>query len=209
MKSKLNKCDDEYLALLNYRDTPLPNGYSPAQLSMGRKLKTRIPCNTDELLSRLPDYERVRRKEEKYRQKMADDYNRKHRVVEGEQLSPGDRVWIPDLHTEGSVMKHHEAPRSVVIQTPRSTIRRNRRMTLRLEDHTTTQLTGRGSEPLHPDSTTVPVVPTTPPESLPKAAPLAIPPAAVPDRPLETPTPVEPRWSERLRRPPRRYVEEY
>ena len=29
----------EYLALLTNRDTPLPKGYSPAQLSTGRKLK--------------------------------------------------------------------------------------------------------------------------------------------------------------------------
>lgn len=36
MKAKLN---NEYLALLTNRDTPLPKGYSPAQLSMGRKLK--------------------------------------------------------------------------------------------------------------------------------------------------------------------------
>lgn len=36
MKTKLN---NEYLALLTNRDTPLPKGYSPTQLSMGRKLK--------------------------------------------------------------------------------------------------------------------------------------------------------------------------
>ena len=41
MKTILNKCDDEYLALLTYRNTPLHNGYSPAQLNMGRQLKTR------------------------------------------------------------------------------------------------------------------------------------------------------------------------
>ena len=40
MKMVLNKSSDEYLALLNYRDTPLHYGYSPAQLSMGRKPRT-------------------------------------------------------------------------------------------------------------------------------------------------------------------------
>lgn len=38
MKMIMNKSSDEYLALLTYRDTPLHNGYSPAQLSMGCKL---------------------------------------------------------------------------------------------------------------------------------------------------------------------------
>ena len=49
MKMVSNKSSDEYLALLNYRDTPLHHGYSPAQLSMGRKLRTRVPCHPYEL----------------------------------------------------------------------------------------------------------------------------------------------------------------
>ena len=42
MKMVLNKSSDEYLALLNYIDTPLHHGYSLAQLSIGRKLCTRV-----------------------------------------------------------------------------------------------------------------------------------------------------------------------
>ena len=99
MKAKLNKCDDEYLALLDYRDTSLANGYSPAQLRMGHKLKTRVPCHPDELLPKLPDYNQACRNEKKYRGKIAHNYNHRHRVGEGEKLSPGDRVWIPDLQT--------------------------------------------------------------------------------------------------------------
>ena len=51
IKMILKKCDDEYLALLTYQNTPLPNGFSPSQLSMKTKteLKTRIPCHPDEL----------------------------------------------------------------------------------------------------------------------------------------------------------------
>ena len=49
------KSADEYLALMSYRNTPLHNGYSPAQLSMGRKLKTRVPCHPNELKPQLPD----------------------------------------------------------------------------------------------------------------------------------------------------------
>ena len=32
-------------------------------------------------------------------------------------MSPGDRVWIPDLKAEGTVTKQPESPKSVVIQT--------------------------------------------------------------------------------------------
>ena len=43
IKDLLNKSDDPYLAILTYRSTPLENGYSPAELLMGRKLRTTIP----------------------------------------------------------------------------------------------------------------------------------------------------------------------
>lgn len=36
------------------------------------------------------------------------------------ELSPADCVWIPDLKAEGTVIKQHESPRSVVIQTLKS-----------------------------------------------------------------------------------------
>ena len=132
MKTVLNKSSDKYLALLNYRDTPLHHGYSPAQLSMGRKLRTRVPCHPDELKPETPDYDHIRRKEKEYRAKMKFDYDHRHKVVEGKELLPGDRVWIPDLKAEGTVIKQHESPRSVVIQTRNGQVRRNRRMTQRV-----------------------------------------------------------------------------
>ena len=117
----MKKSGDEYLALLNYRDTPLHNGYSPAQLSMGRKLRTRVPCHPDELKPKTPDYDHLRKKEREYPTKMKSNYDRRHRVVDREQLSP-------DL----KVMEEHVSPRPVVIQSPNGQVRRNRGMTRRV-----------------------------------------------------------------------------
>ena len=47
VKSLLEKSDDPYVALMSYRSTPLENGYSPAELLMGRKLRTTIPTITE------------------------------------------------------------------------------------------------------------------------------------------------------------------
>ena len=61
------------------------------------------------------------------------------RLIEGEELSPGDRVWIPDLKAEGTtttfiytLIKQHKSPRSVVIQTSNGQVIRNRKMTRRV-----------------------------------------------------------------------------
>jgi len=43
IKDLLSKADDPYKALLEYRKTPLSNGYSPGELSMGRKLQGSLP----------------------------------------------------------------------------------------------------------------------------------------------------------------------
>ena len=125
MKMVLNKSSNEYSDLLNYRDTPLHHGYSPAQLSMGRKLCTRVPCHPDELKPETPDYNHIRREEREYRAKLKFNHDQRHRVAEGEELSPGDCVWIPDLKAEGTVIKQHESPRSVVIETSNGQVRRN------------------------------------------------------------------------------------
>ena len=84
----------------------------------------------------LPYLDLVRKRERKYRTTMAANYDRRHAVVEGTELSAGDRIWIPDLQTAGNVIRNLQSPRSVLIETPRSIGRRNRRMTRRLQQPT-------------------------------------------------------------------------
>ena len=78
MRMILKKSTDEYVT----------------QLSVSRKLKTRVPCHPNELKPQLPDYELVKKKEKAYRDKMKADYDRRHRVVQPNGPFPGDRVWI-------------------------------------------------------------------------------------------------------------------
>ena len=49
VKHLLKKAKDPYIALLHYRNTQLDTGKSPAELFLGRKLKTTLPARTDTL----------------------------------------------------------------------------------------------------------------------------------------------------------------
>ena len=60
VKGLLNKSDDQYLAMLAYRSTPLENGYSPAELLMGKQLRTTIPVLPKQLKPKLPDANKLR-----------------------------------------------------------------------------------------------------------------------------------------------------
>ena len=117
IKNLKKKSNDEYLGLLMYCNTPPHIVFSPAQLSMGRMLKTRVPRHPDKLLPKVPDVTTMRKREKGYREKMKENYDRRNRVVAPEELSPGDKVWIPDQRKEGKIVQNHEAPRSILIQT--------------------------------------------------------------------------------------------
>ena len=134
VKGILDKCNDEYLALMVYRDTPLHNGYSPAQLSMGRRLKTLTPVHPEALLPELPDPVLLRKRESEYRRKMSCNYDKRHNVVEAEALTRGDNVWIPDMKTQGTVVDFQD-PRSVIISKSDGSgdLRRNRSHVRRLD----------------------------------------------------------------------------
>ena len=133
LKNLILKCEDEDLGLLMYRNTPLHNGFSPAQLSMGRRLKTRVPCPPDSLLPQTPNLAIVKKREKEYRENMKKNYDQKHRVVAPEDMSTGDTVWIPDQKKQGVIIQHHDAPRSLIIKTDDGgLIRRNQSMTRKL-----------------------------------------------------------------------------
>ena len=92
MKVVLKKCDDEYFALLTYKNTPLHNGYSQHSCVSGafENTSAHSSCGANSTTSgpRLGTKER----EKQYRATMAANYDRRHAVVERTPLSAGDRV---------------------------------------------------------------------------------------------------------------------
>ena len=110
MKKAAEGGEDQYLAMLNYRAAALDCGYSPAELLMNRRLRTRLPDSNDLLPS-----EKVTSQTS---QKKAQYYN-----VGAKELAPllsGDSVHVlsnGECRTKGVVEGQSQSPRSYIIET--------------------------------------------------------------------------------------------
>ncbi|UYV65991.1 K02A2.6-like, partial [Cordylochernes scorpioides] len=85
----LKKNLDPSLGLLEYRSTPLENGYRPAELLIGRKLRTTLPIAPENLNPRLVDSQTLKRKEGRRREDMKSRYDRRRGATDMEELSEG------------------------------------------------------------------------------------------------------------------------
>uniref|UniRef100_A0A8C6SPN1 Gypsy retrotransposon integrase-like protein 1 n=1 Tax=Neogobius melanostomus TaxID=47308 RepID=A0A8C6SPN1_9GOBI len=126
IKDLWKKDNDFNRALLAYRATPLEHGFSPAQLLMGRNLRTALPQLTTKLEPNWPDLQTFRKKDEEGRCEQAKHYNRRHRTRQLSKLTPGQKVWITTEGTTGEVVRPANTPRSYVVETDRGFLRRNR-----------------------------------------------------------------------------------
>ena len=118
---------------MTYRATPLKNGYSPAELLMGRKIRTKLPVIPSELSPTLDYIPKVKKIEQSNKQKQETYYNIRHRVRD-KPLQTGDNVWIKDQKVEGKISGRAETPRSFYVNTPNGQYRRNSRHLTPIKD---------------------------------------------------------------------------
>lgn len=104
-KDMLRKSTDIQLALLSYRTTPLSNGFSPAQLLMGRQLRSTVPHAADQLTPHIVAYDTVQQRDAKQKNRQKAAHDKHHRAKAHTPFTPGQRVWVPDLHAEGRVVQ--------------------------------------------------------------------------------------------------------
>merc|ERR1712035_209470 len=127
IKKALDSKSDPYLALLNYRDTPLKHGKSPAEMLFNRKLKTRLPLFLESESDRRNN-NKVQQAKEKNKHDQKRYYDKGARSLK--PLYPGDRVKMHDgkgWNVEARLVKG-VAPRSYDAVTWEGvTYRRNRR----------------------------------------------------------------------------------
>uniref|UniRef100_A0A8C4RPS8 Gypsy retrotransposon integrase-like protein 1 n=1 Tax=Erpetoichthys calabaricus TaxID=27687 RepID=A0A8C4RPS8_ERPCA len=128
MKKSKESGSDFYKSLLIYRSTPLEHGASPAQLLMGRRLRSNLPMKQTLLKSGMED--KVRKVKENINRKQKIYFDRGTRILP--ELEIGEEVRIKDSSTktwnlQGAV-KEQIDPRSYIVETSDGTVlRRNRR----------------------------------------------------------------------------------
>ena len=157
----LIKAPDPYIALLNYRNAPIHNGYSPAQLLMSRSLNTKVPILPEKLRAKVPDQDEVNSHETTYRLRMKNNFNQRHGARNLQKLDPGDDVWITDRNETATVQDQANHSRSYIVSTPQGDYRRNRVLLQKLPG-------GEGdgsSDTINQSANTVPVQPTVPKQS--------------------------------------------
>ncbi|CAG2231037.1 unnamed protein product [Mytilus edulis] len=131
LKSELDRMDgkDPYVALLEYRTTPLDIGYTPSQLLMCRKLRSVLPTTLEELVPKTPIYNEVQNKidcKKSYKKKYYDKGSKPLK-----SLNSGDSVRIRGsngLWKPAIISSQHPASRSYIVESQDGGIyRRNRR----------------------------------------------------------------------------------
>ena len=124
---------DSYLALLNYRSSPIAAiGHSPAQLIMGSHILSALPSSSHVLQRKWPDLEKVKHQaaETKTSYQLYHDRNNSPQGLS--PLKPGDKVRVK-LHGDKTWQKQQLTvvsgqTRSYVLKSPDgATHRRNRK----------------------------------------------------------------------------------
>ena len=146
-------------ALMSYRATPLENGYSPAEMLFGRKIRTTVPVSSDQLKPRSwPDVEKMREHEQKSKLSQMHRYNARYRCTDLPERKVGESAWVVNQKTPAVVTKKDTTPRSYTVNTEAgTTIRRNRRHLVSMPSDNT--ITGEPMKELESPAKTPQVTP--------------------------------------------------
>ena len=127
VKRLLQHSSDPYMALLSFRATPIPwCSLSPAELLMGRKVRTDIPIAKTLLTPQWSYLAEFRDRDREYKAKQKDNYDQRHRTRTLDPFPLHAPVWIRtgNDHIPGQIHSPAATPRSYIVSTPRGEFRR-------------------------------------------------------------------------------------
>ena len=119
-KSLLKEAADPHLALLTYRATPLPWCHlSPAELSMGRKLRTDVPSTVTSIIPQWEFLRDFREKDRERKEKQKTQFDKRHRTRLLLDIPDNSDVWVTTGRNPvpGRTVSHSTAPRSYIVDT--------------------------------------------------------------------------------------------
>ena len=127
--------NDHVTALQVYRATPIKStGYSPAELMLGRKIRTTLPCIASNFEPTTPDHELVKENDSKIKAQAKRNFDKHHGARELPELKPNtsvrmktdkEKLWSEPMTV---VSKYENHPRSYIVKSNKGTVyRRNRR----------------------------------------------------------------------------------
>ncbi|XP_067936936.1 uncharacterized protein [Watersipora subatra] len=126
VKSLWKRSYDKYAALMAYRTTPLPSGFTPSELMFGRAVRCKLgmPYESDIDYGQFEELENSRMKNLKRK------WDKKYRVSLLSKLSPGQTVFVrapTDPRAKCVVLREDNSPDSYWVRVGQSEIRRNRK----------------------------------------------------------------------------------
>ena len=128
VKELLKKSSDPYKTLLAYRSTAWESGLSPAELLMGRRIRTTVPTVPANLNPEWSFLDQFKNKDASLKARQKKNFDLRHSAKTLPTLVPGETVWISDQKQEATVMNKSGTPRSYIVETQkRQVLRRNRR----------------------------------------------------------------------------------
>ena len=129
VKKLLEDTADPHMALLSYRATPLPwCGLSPAELLMGRKIRTDVPQVKSNFIPKWEHIRNFRKLDTEYRQIQKENYDRRHGVKTLPSLPDDTTVWVDTqgVQVPGRIIRTADTPRLYMVEVPSGELRRNR-----------------------------------------------------------------------------------
>ena len=128
---------DPYLAMLEFRNTPVDNYKSPAELACGRQLRSIIPVNKSCLKVKETDNDDFKGRRVKEKEKQSQYYNIHTKVLKELQAKENCRMYKDGKWNPANIVRKCQEPRSYIVETEDGkTYRRNRCDIMKIEDHT-------------------------------------------------------------------------
>ena len=130
VKRMLKRSKDPHMVLLSYRATPMPwCSLSPAELLMGRRIRTPVPQTDKQMTPSWPYLEEFQKLNREFKARQKQDFDRCHHTHELPSITEDTEVWITSdgEQRRGKVITPSDTPRSYLVDTPTGVIRRNRR----------------------------------------------------------------------------------